>query len=46
MNKYKKIFNDSKFIIINKFIKNINPIVEKTCFLKSFFIQNLKSFKI
>tara|TARA_B100000575_G_C23143606_1_gene666621 strand:+ start:17293 stop:18057 length:765 start_codon:yes stop_codon:yes gene_type:complete len=34
MNKYKKIFNDSKFIILNKFIKNINPIVEKTCFLK------------
>ena len=34
MNKYKKIFNDSKFIIINKFIKNINPIIEKTCFLK------------
>ena len=34
MNKYKKIFNDSKFIILNKFIKNINPIIEKTCFLK------------
>ena len=34
MNKYKKIFNDSKFIIFNKFIKNINPIIEKTCFLK------------
>lgn len=34
MNKYKKIFQDSKFLIVNKFIKNINDIVSTTCYLK------------
>jgi hypothetical protein len=34
MNRYKKIFQDSKFLIVNKFIKNINDIVSTTCYLK------------
>jgi len=34
MNKYKQIFQHSKFIVVNKFIKNINDIVTKTGFLK------------
>ena len=34
MNKYRQMFNKSKFIIINKFFKNINDIVDKTLHLK------------
>tara|TARA_B100001287_G_C22618388_1_gene498792 strand:+ start:396 stop:1163 length:768 start_codon:yes stop_codon:yes gene_type:complete len=34
MNKYKRIFKNSKFLIINKFIKNINHLVDKTLYLK------------
>ena len=34
MNKYRQVFNNSKFIIINKFFKNINDIVDKTLYLK------------
>ena len=34
MNKYRQIFNKSKFIVINKFFKNINDIVDKTLHLK------------
>lgn len=34
MNKYRRIFKNSKFLIINKFIKNIDYLVEKTIYLK------------
>jgi len=34
MNKYKQIFQKSKFIILNKFIKNINTIISTVCYLK------------